>query len=814
MNNAHSLTLSGEARAWTEALPLGNGRLGAMVFGHPTRDRLALNEDTFWSGYKDSWKQDPNYDGRLQKPDPVRWQEAAELSLAGKNIEAEAILQKYYTGPYTQAYLPLGDLILDVTHKDADVSEISDYSRTLDYETATVRVSYRIGEHSYTREAFISEPDQVLVVRLKTNNPAGIDLTASLESQVREAEPAPADQAAAASLSEDSGLIYQYLQAPVIALPSYVSGIEEPIVYAEDPAEGGMAATMGLAPYSNRNFCLNTEDRSLSFSGEQEIVLLWSAGTSFNGPDKHPWTEGRPVLEPMFAALKNAARISYDELLRRHLEDYQELYQRVRWEADQVSFDDDEMMQIRRLFNFSRYLVIAGSRAGTQATTLQGIWNGELRAPWSSNYTVNINTEMNYWPTEILGLADCHEPLLSKIQGLASAGARTVAEYYGADGAVMHHNTDIWNHTEPVGSLQDGSVVYAVWPLGLGWFCWHLMEHYEYNPDPDYLADDVVPVLRAAGRFFLQMLKEDGDGDLLFAPSTSPEHWYITEDGRHSSVAAGTTMTQSIVYEVFTHYIESCTILEGKSVSLSQEDKDLKAQFAEALPRLNPWPVRGDGALSEWDQDYPDGDPHHRHLSHLYSLYPGDEIRQDSRPDLVDAVTRTLEIRGEEGTGWSLGWKTLFYARLNDAEHCLSLLRRQLRPIDPLGPAANERGGSYPNLFSAHPPFQIDGNYAASAGIAEMFLRSRIDREAGETVVVDVLPAIPEAFGRGRISGLRAKGNLELTIAYDHGKLLNVEVKNRSAEQTRHIVLRYKGKEYAAHLGAGQGFGMSEASLP
>ena len=826
MNQSHSHTMGAEAKAWTEALPLGNGRLGAMVFGGVTQERLALNEDTLWSGYKGCWRKDPRYEG-LTEPDPARWQEAAELSLAGKNKEAEAILQEYFTGAYTQAYMPLGDLLLDIEHRGAEVSDahgvtgVTDYERSLDYETATVRTSYRVGSYSYTREAFVSAVDQVMVLRLRTDHPEGVDLTAKLESQLREVAPAPFDQAAAELGAPQ--MIYQYVQAPTSAMPSYLGDIENPIMYAEDPAEGGMAAASAVKVLQGRPVV--SGGGVMRFLRHAEIVLMVSAGTSFNGADAHPWKEGRPVLEPLFGTLEDASSYSFDELYERHVADYQELYQRVRWKAvasegslDQGSGGDDgELLEIQRLFNFSRYLVIAGSRPGTQATTLQGIWNAELRPPWSSNYTVNINTEMNYWPTEILALPECHEPLLTKIKGLAEAGRETARTYYGAGGTVLHHNTDIWNHTAPVGALRTSTVAYAVWPVGLGWLSRHLMDHYEYNPDHDYLVNDVLPSLGEVGRFFVEMLKEDDEGNLLFAPSTSPEHWYVTEDGTTTPVAAAATMTQSVVYEVFKHYEAACAAAVAGGYRLSEDEQGLRRRFANAFPSVNPWTPRSDHALREWSGDYPDGDPQHRHVSHLYSLYPGEDIRLDSTPELVEATRKTLEIRGGEGAGWSLGWKTLFYARLNDPDRCLSLLRRQLRPTFSDSSVFGERGGSYPNLFSAHPPFQIDGNYAVGAGIGEMFLRSRVDGSASVAelaVIVDLMPAVPVEFGQGTISGLRAKGNLELRIAYDRGRLQSVEVKNRSPEQARHVVLRYQDKEYEAHVGAGQGFGMSESSLP
>ena len=758
MQDAERLYYTKPSRRWTDALPLGNGALGAMVFGTTDTEKLSLNLDTLWSG-KPHYEDNPRAAATFEK---VRHR----IFEAGQIPEVSREVIENMEGYDTEAYLPLGDLVIG--DPVAPPKKIENYSRTLDLQTAVQSVSYTRDGAEYTEEWFVSAPDKVLCGRIHCSEPMRLqlDLHTSLRHQ---------------TYTQDGFLIVDG-QCPG-GMRDYRSYFAP---HSDDPAEQGMLFRMA-AQAKITDGSMYYEAGCISFDEVTDIRIVLAAEDSFNGFDKHPVLEGKPYKDTVLERVTKAMAAPYEVLLERHIADYRSYYDRVSLSIDSAERADvptnvrlndfgngvsDPGLYVL-LFNYGRYLAISASRPGTQAMNLQGIWNHRVHAPWAANYTVNINTEMNYWPILPCNLAELNAPLVEMVRDLSVAGQKVAKQYYNADGFVCHHNSDIWRMCVPT----TGNPCWFFWYNGAGWLSRHVFEQYEYTLDKAFLRDTALPVLKGCAAFYLSILTEDPNGNLVCAPSTSPENTFVLGDDEYA-ISQTTTMTMSICREVLENTRKTCEILGT--------EPELCEKIDAVLPRLLLPQIGKDGRLLEWYEELVEDDIHHRHVSHLYALHPSNQITVQGTPELAAACRKTLETRGDDGTGWSLGWKINFWARLRDGDRALHLLDTQLRFVDEENVRYSRGGGTYANLFDAHPPFQIDGNFGAVSGIAEMLLQS-LDGK------VYLLPALPSKWANGSVKGLRAKGNLTVSIKWKDGKLQSVTLQG----DTDNAVVCYADKEAA-----------------
>jgi alpha-L-fucosidase 2 len=704
------------AQKWTEALPIGNGRLGAMIFGGVENDRIQFNEETLWNGAPNDYA----HQGAYQYLEQIR-----QLLFDGKQKEAEDLaMAQFMSVPLKQkTYQAFGDLNL---HFPGQAS-YSNYYRDLDLKNALCRVSYQSNGINFAREYLSSNPDQVIAIRLTADRVKALNFSLSMDALHENKT----------TISNGNSLTLK--------------------VRVKDGALRGVATLKIVSDGT-----VSAEGNQLLVSGAKTATIYLAAATNYiNYKD----VSGNPEQKTEQTLAKAEPKI-YDEVRASHMADYHKLFNRFDvWfsENDRVKLPTNERIiafsktpddpQLLALYiQYGRYLLISASRPGTQPANLQGIWNDQLVPAWDSKWTMNINTEMNYWPVEIANLSECQEPLYSLIADCAETGTTVAKEHYNASGWVLHHNTDIWRGAAPINHSNHG-----IWVTGGAWLSRHLWEHYLFSQDKQFLANKAYPIMKGAAEFFTQFLiKDPKTGYLISTPSNSPEN---------GGLVAGPTMDHQIIRALFRSCIDASELLET--------DRAFAQKLKELLPQIAPNQIGKYGQLQEWMEDRDDTTSTHRHVSHLWAVYPGNEINWQQTPDLMKAARQSLIYRGDDGTGWSLAWKINFWARFLDGNHAYKMVKLLFRPVQIENTVYVNGGGSYTNLFDAHPPFQIDGNFGAPAGIIEMLVQSQLNEIA-------ILPALPDALPAGKISGVCARGGFELTFSWANGKLQKLQVLSKA----------------------------------
>ncbi len=713
------------AEEWTEALPVGNGRMGAMVFGGVEMEHIQFNEETLWTGEPTNYthKGASDYLGEIR-----------QLLFEGHQKEAEELaMEEFMSIPLRQReYQPFGDLYLEFpTHKT-----YSSYHRELDIENAVCKTTYESNHVTYTREVIASHPYQVIAIHLKGNKKKALEFTARMDA--------------------------------VHELRAITTQAKNQTLHVS-VKDGALKGTARLVLETDG--ATSAEGDKIKVTGASTATLWLSASTNYltyKEVSKNPDEE----LDAVFNELQN---LSFTQVKQSHITDYRSLFDRfsinfegtlrdsLPTDARIVKFsqspDDPQLLAL--YIQYGRYLLISSSRPGTEPANLQGIWNKDLKPAWGSKFTININTEMNYWPAEVTNLPDCNQPLFNMIEEVSETGKEVAREHYNCAGWVAHHNTDIWRGAAPINHSNHG-----IWVGGSGWLSHHLWEHYLFTRDKTFLREEAYPIMKGAALFYSEYLLEDPfTGWLISSPSNSPEN---------GGMVAGPTMDHQIIRSLFKACIKASEILDT--------DQSFASELKSLSGRIAPNQVGQYGQLQEWLQDKDDPGNHHRHVSHLWGIFPSNDITWETSPELMKAAKQSLLFRGDEGTGWSLAWKINFWARLLEGDHAYELIKMILRPAISKNTEYTGGGGSYSNLFDAHPPFQIDGNFGATAGIVEMLVQSHLS-------VIDILPALPSVLPDGNISGVCARGGFELSFKWRQGMLSNLEVYSKAGGICK---MRYK----------------------
>lgn len=751
------------ASNWHEGLLLGNGRIGAVVFGGTKTEKIALNEDTLWAGYPEKTQQSMQKDYRkriIELAKNKRYDDATKLT--------EELLSDSMD---SQMYVPFGNLFLEMIEEE----KITEYERELNLETAEVIIRYQNHGEPVERRCFVSEPHQVLVYQIKAKKPFSLKMWAEGGYLNR--------------FDASTGMLKVYGRCPGRSNLTKIGTGDKNSLFSDEPSHQG-ARYEGIGVVKSPDGQIEADKQQILVRNATELMLYFAIRSSFAGFDKHPQLEGKEE-ELLLKKDLGCTGLSYDELWEGHLKEYQPYFNRMSFSLGKDSYEKEDLLERLKkiqegredlglaalLFHYGRYLLIASSRTGTQAANLQGIWNQDLIPAWFCDYTININTEMNYWQTGPCNLDEMAEPLVRLCEEMLIDGRKTARSYFDCEGACAFHNADIWRKTSPA----FGKAMWNFWPFGFAWLCRNLYEGYLFSQDKEYLQR-IMPILRENVRFCIHTVSRTEEG-YAFLPATSPENEFISQ-GEKASVAYYSENVNAIIRNLLRDYIECCEVLQVRD---EQEER-----IKEVSENMVPIKIGSKGQILEWNEELLEADEHHRHLSHLYELHPGRGIGYET-PELLEAARKSLLIRGDEGTGWSLAWKIFMWARLKDGDHAWNIIKNLFRLVEPDRPG---HGGVYANLLCAHPPFQIDGNFGYTAGVAEMLLQSH-DKE------LHILPALPSDWKMGSISGLRARGGILVSISWSEEEIKAV----LHSDNTQEVMVRVAGLEVQRiELEAGKDF--------